>query len=60
MSKTMKERIILISFCLTIILLLSIYVSYTINLFKPYYKIEVFINYKIKEVKQEYYFVLVI
>ena len=41
MSKTMKERIILIGFGLTIILLLSIYVSYIVNLFKPYYKVEV-------------------
>lgn len=41
MSKTMKERIILIGFSLTIILLLSIYVSYIVNLFKPYYKVEV-------------------
>ena len=41
MSKTTKERITLIGFGLTIILLLSIYVSYTINLFKPYYQVEV-------------------
>ena len=41
MSKTKNEGIILISFILTIILLLSIYVSYVMNLFKPYYKVEV-------------------
>jgi murein DD-endopeptidase MepM/ murein hydrolase activator NlpD len=41
MSSARKEGIIFISFILTIILLLSIYVSYIINIFKPYYKAEV-------------------
>lgn len=40
MSKTRKEAIIFLGFCFTIILLLSIYVSYIINTFKPYYQAE--------------------